>query len=430
MKVSYDMTKKLISVFISTLLCLSLAVPTLADESTVFGTSDLNIPDPQPQVNSEIMQEIEDLQEDEIQLGEPGTFRLGSMETFDGELDLSNGTTHSSSITENKSRSLQSIAPNSQNETPEALAENNPPVASLEYVILNPESLYNNQVTKETQIAWLYSYEGTDYTYDPDGDAITGMYIGGIPQECIVGELPGMGFVTQFPQIGTFTLLFQAEDEHGALSDVWGMNITVVGYSALRNIKMNTRYGSTVTPSYPNSKGYLDYQASMSMTGTPEYVWDATISQDYPYDLPRDYFYNDVEISGVVTHPNGTPRANERVIILMPLTGKRALTAQLTTDASGKFSIKKNVAKDIYSKETNTLSGDCSGLETKYAWVSKDVRGQDFYYPTELTIACNYQVYKQEVTATVGYTLNCILLGGRWVWSADPANGDYELKWR
>lgn len=433
------MIKRTISALLATTLCISLAIPTFAEEVGVFSEQGLDIPN--AQVSSEAEETLESMKKKHIDLGSPDNYRLGSIETYDGEVNLSAGSKHTSSIVESKSASLKSIIPhtdkkdldsNISDELANEVTENSPPIASLEYLILNPESLYNNQVTVETQIAWLYSYDGTDFTYDPDGDVITGMYVGGIPQECIVGELPDMGFVTQFPQPGTYTLLFQAEDEHGAVSDVWGMNITVVEYSAIRNLNMNTSYGGTVTPTYENSKGYLDYQASMSMGEDPYYIWDAAISQDYPDALPSKRFDNNIQISGIITHPDGTPRANEPVIVYMPLSLNYALYETLTTDSNGKFSVKKSVASDIYHNDDYKYitKGDCTGKETKYCYASKDVNGQNFYYPTTLTIACNYQTYEEDVTATVGYVINGIILGGRWLWSADLANHDPILRWR
>ena len=57
--------------------------------------------------------------------------------------------------------------------------ENNSPIAGLQMVVLNPESLINGKLTTETQMAWLWSYNGENYTYDPDGDNIIDMKIGG-----------------------------------------------------------------------------------------------------------------------------------------------------------------------------------------------------------------------------------------------------------
>lgn len=67
------------------------------------------------------------------------------------------------------------------------MAENQAPVADLRVTVLNPDSMVNGNFTTETQIAWLWSYNGENFTYDPDGDAITNMSIGGISNSDLVG---------------------------------------------------------------------------------------------------------------------------------------------------------------------------------------------------------------------------------------------------
>lgn len=53
------------------------------------------------------------------------------------------------------------------------LSDNQPPIAGLKYLILNSDSLLDGQITTQTQIAWLWSYNGEDFSYDPDGDEIS-----------------------------------------------------------------------------------------------------------------------------------------------------------------------------------------------------------------------------------------------------------------
>lgn len=90
------------------------------------------------------------------------------------------------------------------------LGTNQPPVAELQPVILNPDSLINGQITTNTQIAWLWSYDGIDYTYDPDGDSISDMQIGGISNSDIIGMMHGdIGFATQFTVAGQYQLPFK-----------------------------------------------------------------------------------------------------------------------------------------------------------------------------------------------------------------------------
>lgn len=78
------------------------------------------------------------------------------------------------------------------------LSDNHPPIAGLKYLILNSDSLLDGQITTQTQIAWLWSYNGEDFSYDPDGDEIS-HNLDGISSSDIVGFLSGdIGFVTQF----------------------------------------------------------------------------------------------------------------------------------------------------------------------------------------------------------------------------------------
>ncbi len=106
--------------------------------------------------------------------------------------------------------------------------QNNPPVADLKYAILNPDSLIDGNVTTETQIGWLWSYDGQDFTYDPDGDAIVKKNVGGIPNDSIIGTFnDGSGFVTQFTTAAQYVMTFQVEDARGALSNVFSIVISV-----------------------------------------------------------------------------------------------------------------------------------------------------------------------------------------------------------
>lgn len=101
------------------------------------------------------------------------------------------------------------------------MAENQPPVAELRTSILNPESMVNGKFTTETQIAWLWSYNGQNFTYDPDGDAIADIKIGGIANADILGTLEGnIGFVTQCKTAAQYQLSFQVQDARGAWSNV------------------------------------------------------------------------------------------------------------------------------------------------------------------------------------------------------------------
>lgn len=104
---------------------------------------------------------------------------------------------------------------------PAERSTNTPPVAGLVYVVLNPETLVNGQISTATQIAWLWSYNGENYTYDPDGDAITNISIGGIPSDSIIGSMSGnIGFATQFSTPGQYQMTYQVTDARGAKSNI------------------------------------------------------------------------------------------------------------------------------------------------------------------------------------------------------------------
>ena len=99
--------------------------------------------------------------------------------------------------------------------------ENNPPVAALQVVVLNPESMINGNFTTETQLAWLWAYNGQSFTYDPDGDEITDIRIGGISSSDIIGTITGnLGFATQCKTPAQYILTFQVQDSKGEWSNV------------------------------------------------------------------------------------------------------------------------------------------------------------------------------------------------------------------
>ncbi|MDS0525257.1 hypothetical protein NNC19_06155 [Clostridium sp. SHJSY1] len=104
------------------------------------------------------------------------------------------------------------------------------PIANLKYVIMNPDSLKNGQITTNTQIAWLWSYNGENYTYDPDGYKITNMNITGTDgvKDSIIGTLTGnIGFATQFKTAGQYIMKFKCMNEKNVWSDEWSISIPV-----------------------------------------------------------------------------------------------------------------------------------------------------------------------------------------------------------
>lgn len=422
---------KNISLFLALILCLTfVAAPVQASKVPDLGQSFPMAADNKKDADS-IHESIAEVfkNNNSMDTATIARYKLGTGKTiFNGEVNYSSE--HSSSIMPIPSSSEKTSLAEENSPILDSGEVNHPPIADLQYLILNPESLKDNQVTKETQIAWLYSFDGTDFTYDPDGDTITGMYIGGIPQNAIIGELPGQGFVTQFSEPGTYTLLFQAEDEHGALSEIWGMNIRVVAYSAINNLKINYTIGSDVTNTvYFGEKGYLNYYESISMNGDPDYIYDSLISTSWPAGHSNMLLKNNIKISGTINNPDGSPKVNERVIIGIPLTYNRSIYEDIKTDSQGAFSINKYVGKDVYNNEADYTTGDFTGRQAKYCYMHKGGE-QRFYYPTELLIACNSQLYQQDVTVEVGRISSYLILGDRWIWTHNISGGDPVLRWR
>lgn len=108
----------------------------------------------------------------------------------------------------------------SQNDRIESSAA---PVAGLQPIILNEDSLKNGQITTDTQIAWLWSFS------DEDGDTLLNRYLGGFPSAYYLGNLNNnIGFVTQFSNPGHYTVLYQVMDTSGELSAVVGYEFDVV----------------------------------------------------------------------------------------------------------------------------------------------------------------------------------------------------------
>lgn len=366
---------------------------------------------------------------EETKPGDIVTYQLGgeNASILEQEVEFSKSRNASSSSVSKKS------SPSAEQFTDSGTPVNAPPIADLAYLVLNEESLKDGQITKDTQIAWLYSFDGIDYTYDPDGDAITGMYVGGLPEGSIIGELPGMGFVTQMPAPGTYTLLYQVEDERGALSNILSFDIQVVKYNSITNVILNG--GQQLTPirdiSDNDGTFYVDYHKSVSLAKLghdPYYVWDNSTSHSIPDGLPLSYLKMDFVISGYIVNADGTPKADMPVRLIMFLTQGRYINETVTTDSTGKFAIYQNLNGDVYPKSDpfGKFRGDTSGVETRYCYASKYAKGQIFYYPTTASIICQDELYEANVTVEVGFANGIILLGNKWFFGT---NGGFLVDW-
>lgn len=95
------------------------------------------------------------------------------------------------------------------------------PIAGLEPIIVNEESLVNGQITTDTLIAFFFN------DTDADGDTIVNRYVDGTAVNYILGEIDG-GFVVQITDPGTYQLYYQVEDSAGEFSRVLGYTIEVI----------------------------------------------------------------------------------------------------------------------------------------------------------------------------------------------------------
>ena len=106
------------------------------------------------------------------------------------------------------------------------------PVANMIPYINNPESLRDGMITTATEIIWVYAHS------DADGD-ITTTYYGGFPLDYVIADEEGVGFATKIYTPGTYSVLCQAEDAEGNLSQVIGYTVTVVPEEDFQTIEGN-----------------------------------------------------------------------------------------------------------------------------------------------------------------------------------------------
>jgi hypothetical protein len=189
---------------------------------------------------------------------EGGSVNIDELKKIDvNDLELNNSNEIKTTTTADKSANSIEKASNSKKLmstlNSEEASTNKPPVANLAYAVLNPDSEINGKITTNTQIAWLMSYNGTNYTYDPDGDSITNITIAGIPQDSIVQTIVDsnkniIGFVTQFKTAAQYTMLFQVQDSKGAFSNVYNATLSIepADGSARPVCKLNTPFSNLI----------------------------------------------------------------------------------------------------------------------------------------------------------------------------------------
>ncbi len=110
-------------------------------------------------------------------------------------------------------------------------AENTAPVAGLNCIVYNPESLLNGNVTTETTLIWVWKDATNLYTYDPDGDEIASRNISGIDPSYVTGTVSlgeeVVGFTTKIAVAAEHTMSYYVTDSRGAQSNVVRYNLKV-----------------------------------------------------------------------------------------------------------------------------------------------------------------------------------------------------------
>lgn len=240
-------------------------------------------------------------------------------------------------------------------------AGNTPPVAELRYIILNPESYVNGRISTKTQIAWLWSYNGENFTYDPDGDAITDMFIGGIPSDSIIASLDGnIGFVTRFPNAGQYKMTYYVKDARGAVSNMFEILINIEAEGNTRPVCVASYSPSgtvtTTTPVIIDWKNSYDADPGDSITDVRGQVY-------------KDQSYQAANISQYLL---GIDAANQRLSLQFRETGAYEVYFSVG-DNHGAWSDWTSFTVDVVSSKP-----------------SMDI---DFSYQEESDIPNNYDAY-------------------------------------
>lgn len=188
---------------------------------------------------------------------------------------------------------------------------NTPPVAGLVYIVLNPETLKNGQFTSDTMIAWLWSYNGENYTYDPDGDAITNISIGGIPASAVIGNLEGnIGFVTQFSTPAQYSMTYQVQDARGA----WSNTLQIV-----LNIEPNGSNSRPVGQAvFVPSSGKLTTKSS-AMISWANYT--DPDSGDYIADVRGNVYLDDGSVKNISNYITDIDNSSKQLTLRFPSAG-------------------------------------------------------------------------------------------------------------
>lgn len=172
---------------------------------------------------------VETTKTDKAALNETSNILLsGDFDASDLQLSFNNGKT-TFELNAFASNPIETVADNSAENDADILAtalsetENTPPVAELSYMVANQDTLIDGNFTTDTIIYWLWSNGTTDYTYDPNGDEITGRFLGGINEYVLGNVTIGdkiVGFATKFDVAAQHELVYYVQDENGAYSNI------------------------------------------------------------------------------------------------------------------------------------------------------------------------------------------------------------------
>lgn len=131
-------------------------------------------------------------------------------------------------------------------------AENVAPIAGLQIFVLNPESMQNNQFTTETMFFLAWTWNGVDYTYDPDGDAFE-MYLAGttnaVTQRLTDSNGAYDGIAVQFINSGNYTIQFFAVDTNNNASNSIYQSFNIIESGSVDSLN-DFENATTLNPFY------------------------------------------------------------------------------------------------------------------------------------------------------------------------------------
>lgn len=300
------------------------------------------------------------------------------------------------------------------------------PVAGLEYMLYGSNAnLIDGQVSTYTQIAWIWANE----TYHPDGTAITDYSIWGTPttefNNSILGYLTSngqyVGFVTQFPSGGEYTLYFQVEDENGVQSNVYSTTINVreMGFSDL-DVSYDLPENLSTYPYKFYFNGYTLLSAAASTTEA-QVAYDNAKINTWPGGNSR--IISDLDVTGYVKYGNGSPVANKTVrVVLTGTPYQDYYVKDVTTNANGYFSATAtsyliNTTMGGYYNVSGIGYGDMRTYTNSIIYASDNGAIGSYHYPGNVYVytPTDDAYFEQSMYLNVGGTINGMLLANKWL---------------